>query len=339
MKLAWWRESGTPIDLWHRVRVGVTVLVSVFLLGVGGYMLLGLSMLDALYQTAITLSTTGYRELGDVDGPYMVFTIVLILVGSGTALFVVGSLLETFIEGRLSTEIRRQRMAREMSELRDHTVLCGWGQVGQAITNSICAEGGTVVVIDRAVDIADQGIRFSISGDATDDAVLRAAGIEHARALVVALDHDADKVYVTLSGRALKPDLFIVARATHADAAPKLYRAGADRVVNPHELGGSHMAALVMQPNVAEFLGVVMHDKELALRLEEHRIGAGSPLAGQPLGSACELADVTVLAIRSVHGEFHQTPPRDVRPAVGDVLIVLGTGEQHSTFRELLHSV
>ena len=132
-----------------------------------------------------------------------------------------------------------------------------------------------------------------VLGDATSDDVLRRAGIERARALVAALATDADNLFITLSGRALRPDLFIVARAREESSVEKLTRAGADRVVNPQEIGGARIAAFLLQPHVTEFLDVVMHDRSIELRLEEVTVPSDSPLAGQTLRQA-HVRDKTV---------------------------------------------
>ncbi len=318
-------------DLWRRLQVAVAILIGVLVAGTVGYLLLGLDLVDAIYQTVITVSTVGYREIGEVDTSYQLFTIALVMFGAGSVLYTIGVLLETLVEGRLGSEFGRRRMERDIQHMSDHIVVCGWGQVGQAISDTLAKEGCDVVVIDRRHDQVDTG-HLHMVGDATEDGILTEAGIERASALVVALDSAADNVYVTLSARALNAALFIVARATSGQAEPKLYRAGADRVVNPHQLGGAHMAALVTQPNVAEFLDIAMHDRELAVTITEVDITADSPFLGHPLADA-ELGGVTILALRERGGRFVHHPDLSMRPAPGDVLIALGTDEEHDALR------
>ncbi len=328
-----WRRTlrASPSELWRRLRVALAILVAVLLGGTLGYLILGLDFVDAVYQTVITVSTVGYRELGDVDTGYKIFTVALIMLGAGSVLYTVGVLLETLLEGRLTREFGRLRMERTIDEMRDHIVVCGWGQVGQSIGYTLGSEGQKVVVVDRDPDL-EMEHRLFVVGDATDDGVLTRAGVPRASALVVALDSAADNVYVTLSARSLKPNLFIVARATSPGAEPKLYQAGADRVVNPHHLGGAHMAALVTQPNVAEFLDITMHDRELAVSITEVTVPEGSPLLGRTL-AASNLGGVTILALREPTGRFVHHPPHTLRPKVDDVLIALGTDDQHAELR------
>ena len=162
-------------------------------------------------------------------------------------------------------------------------------------------------------------------------------GIERASALVAAVDVDAANSFITLSARAFRPELFIVSRARSTDSEEKLLRAGADRVVNPQNIGGARMAAFVLRPHVAEFLDVVMHERNLEFRLEELGIDAASPIAGQTLRDA-HLRDRTgalVLALRDPAGRFLTNPPPDTSLEPGHVLIAIGTGEELAALAEV----
>jgi voltage-gated potassium channel len=227
-------------------------------------------------------------------------------------------------------------MDKQIAGMTGHVVVCGWGRVGKAIARNVTGTGHEVVIVDRDPDrLADAG-HPAVVGDATDDTVLRQAGIERCRALVAALDTDADNLYVTLSGRTLRPDLFIVARARLAASEEKLLRAGADRVVNPQAIGGARMAAFVLQPHVAEFLDVVMHDGSLEFRLEEVPVPDSSPLAGRSLRDA-RIRDRTgalVLALRDSSGAFTTNPPPETAIEAGQVLIAVGTAAQLAALGE-----
>ncbi|MDH3190437.1 MAG: potassium channel protein, partial [Acidimicrobiia bacterium] len=326
---------------WRNVRYGVVALISVQLLGSVAYIFIGLEPFEAFYQTLITITTVGFGEIGDEIGTsFRVITSLLIMGGVGVALYTIGAAFEAVIEGRLSEQFGRSRMQKVLDRIHGHVIVCGWGQVGRAISRSLRAQGGDVIVIDRREDLLDVADLPALVGDATDDRVLRQAGIERARGLVVALDSDADCTYVTLSGRALNPNLFIVARANGPSAEPKLRHAGADRVVNPHEIGGARMAAFVTQPNVADFLGEAMHDEQLSVELREYAVVGGSRLDGANLGVS-HLADATgvkVLAVRRADGSFDHHPGDSTTFVAGDVPIVLGTREQLDAVRNWLGS-
>ena len=326
-----------PRNPWARFKTGLGVLTLVLIAGTGGYVMLGLDPLDAIYQTVITISTVGYREIGEVAERYKVFTVFLILFGTGTSLYTLGVLIETMFEGRLDDQFRRRRMQRGIDRMKGHVVLCGYGQVGRAIEEELLKAGEAVVAVDRQepkYKRFPEGHRM-VMGDATEDSVLLQAGLDRASTLVVALNSDVDNLFITLTARAINSDLFIVARANESVTVPKLQRAGASRVVNPQLIGGARMAALVSDPEVVEFLDVVMHNGEFEIRLSEILVTEDSAFAGRSL-AGCGIrtrTGVTVLSVRRGN-DFATNPPADFVFLPGDLLISLGTAEQLTALRK-----
>jgi voltage-gated potassium channel len=298
----------------------------------------GFSPLDALFQTVITVTTVGFGEIHPFTPGEEGFTIGLILVGVGTAAYALSVLIEFFIEGYLGGSVRRKRMESRINAMRDHVILCGWGRVGRAIAHNLRAYESEVVVVDNSLERIATVPGPSVCGDATDEDVLRAAGLDRARVMVTALQADADNLYVTLTARSMCPGLFIVARAGTEQAVPKLIQAGANRVVNPQDLGGARMAALAVQPHVAEFLDVVMHDGSLEFRLEQVDVPAGSPLAGRTLRETRihDLTGTLVLAMREPGGGFRTNPSPVAEIVAGEVLIVIGDESQVARLRALM---
>jgi voltage-gated potassium channel len=304
--------------------------------GTIGFWLLGFSALDALYQTVITVTTVGFREVEPLSGTGKVFTMALILTGVGTVLYTLSAVLEMLIEGQLRDILGRRRMERDIKTLSGHTIVCGWGRVGTTIAQYMSGSGTTVVVIDEDAERLADCAFASVVGDATSDDVLAQAGVDRAGALVAAVSEDAANLFVVVSARALRPDLFIVARVRSEANESKMLRAGANRVVNPQRIGGARMAAFVSQPHVAEFLDVVMHDGSLEFRLGEIAVGASSPAVGQSLRDA-HLRDQTgalVLAIRTADGSFVTNPPPTTVLESGHVLIAVGTQLQLDELRK-----
>jgi voltage-gated potassium channel len=306
------------------------VLAAIMGAGTFGYWALGLSPLEAFYQTVTTVSTVGFRPLFRFTGTAEVFTIVLILFGVGSVLYASGAVFEALVEGHLSNLWGRRRMERKVSDLSDHVIVCGWGRIGRSVAANLVAAGREFVVIDQDANRLAQVPHLYLVGDATDDAVLRQAGIEKARALMATTSTDTTNLYLTLSGRALNPGLFIVARAQMPDSEPKLFRAGADRVVNPQAIGGARMVALVLQPHVAEFLDVITHSGQVEFRLAEVPVSRDSPLAGRFLRDARvqEQTGAMVLALRGEDGTFATDPGLDSVLSGGQVLIVVGTSNE-----------
>jgi voltage-gated potassium channel len=315
------------MDPWRRLWLGIGAIAGVLMAGTAGYLLLGFPLLDALYQTVTTVTTVGFREVQPLSETGRVFTMVLILVGVATVLYTFSLLMGALIEGQVRELFGRRRMERQISRMSGHVIVCGFGRVGRNIADYVSKAEQAVVVVDRDAQRVLSVPYPVVVGEATEDRVLYEAGIQRARVLVTALTTDADNLFVTLSGRAIRPDLFIVARARLEDSENKLTRAGADRVVNPQSIGGQRMAAFVLQPHVAEFLDVVMHDGTLEFRLEEVALPAGSPLAGASLRDA-HIRDRTgalILALRDGDGSFTTNPPPETTLAAGQILIAIGT--------------
>ena len=237
-------------------------------------MLFGFGFLDAVYQTVITVTTVGFNSPHPLEAGSKVFTIILILVGVGTALYTFSAVLEVLIEGHMRDLVRRRKMERDIARMSGHVIVCGWGRVGREVAQFLTSAGPEVVVVDRDSERLNEVPYASVHGDVTDDETLHQAGIERAATLVAALDTDADNLYVTVAGKSMRPDLQIIARARNESSEPKLVRAGADRVVNPQQLGGDRMASFVTQPHVVDFVDVVMHDGTLEFRLEELAVSA-----------------------------------------------------------------
>lgn len=317
-------------------RRSMAALAAILVVGVVGYLVLGLTPLDAVYQTVTTVTTVGFEEVVPFGTSEKAFTIVLIVVGVGVALYALTAVLGLAIEGYLGNAWGRRRMDREIARLEHHAIVCGWGRVGRSAAEQLVNAGQGVVVVDADGQRLGDCPHPFIVGDAARDDVLQKCGIHRAKTLLASLDTDAASLYVTLTARHLNPDLVIIARCRTEDAEQKLLRAGADRVVNPQHIGGSRIAAFALQPHVVDFLEVAMHDADVAFRLEEVEIAAGSSLAGSTIREARlhEGDGALLMALRQRNGGgFVTNPPGDVIMGLGDVVIAVGTDQQLTNLR------
>lgn len=138
---------------------------------------------------------------------------------------------------------------------------------------------------------ADDGY-LCLQGNATSDEVLNDAGIHQAQGLVAALDSDADNLYITLSAKGMRPELFVFARASTEESEAKLRRTGADRTILPYRIGGRRMAMLMLQPLVVDFIDATMHSHSHELVLKDIKVGPGSPLVGITAKEELDCCDV-----------------------------------------------
>ena len=320
----------------------ILIAVTITVVGVVGFIVIeGYSFLDALYMAVITLSTVGYGEVQPLSEAGKAFTVVLILFGLGFVLYTITTVATAVIEGSLIDFMKGRRMDRRIRELEGHVLVCGYGRVGMWAARALSAAGREIVVVDqdpaRVRHATEKGL-LAMEGDATEDEQLESAGLERAGALVCALDNDAENVFLAVTARGISRRLLIVARASDEKAEAKLRRAGADRVISLHELGGQRMAYSILQPAAFDFLDVFIRDEALDLRLHEFRVPKGSEVAGKALrdGRLRQDTGAIVIAIRRDGGKFDGNPDPGFVLAEGDELIALGREEQLARLHELL---
>ena len=303
---------------------------------------------DAFYMTVTTVSTVGYGELHPFSEAGRIFVSFYILYNLLVVAYLVSVLTTFLFEGELRNIFKMYRTDQEIKRFSGHIVICGFGANGRRAYQELVANGVRVVVVEQDVqlmkDISDGktgedyggdgtpgGAILTVFGDATTDAVLEQAGVTRASALITALSKDADNVFVALSARALNPHMKIIARAQLKTSQSKLLSAGADAVVMPDEIGGSHMAKLVVRPDVIRFLDLISGLTADKLRLEELSY---DQLRREMRGQSIRELDVrsrtgaTVIGLRMADGNFVVSPPADYAPAPGDVLLMLGSEQQ-----------
>lgn len=329
-----------PDELRRRLaRVGSAIVV-VLVGGTAGYVLLeGWTFLESLYMTVTTIATVGFGEVRPLDDRGRVFTIILIVSGTGVMAFLLGTIVEYVVSGELTGALRRRRVQQAIDQLRGHYIVCGHGRVGNEVVHDLEVAGAAVVILDRTPPPEAPGERHHfLEGDAADDQLLLRAGVVRARGLVAATGDDNANIVVTLTARALNPELVIVARASHPGAEAKLLRAGASHVISPYRIGGRRMATQLLHPRVTDFLDRVMHSGELEFWIEETRVEPASGLTGRSLHEADLVGrtGVNLLALaRQGDGVLLTNPDAATRIEAGDVLIGFGTREQFGRLARL----
>jgi voltage-gated potassium channel len=314
--------------------LALAVPVLLLLVGTGGYMLVeGWGAFDALYMSAITVTTVGYLEVHPLSHAGRLFTIGYLLVGVFSLFYVATAIIRSIVSGEVRQHLGRQLMERTLSTIEGHVVVCGLGRMGQIVCEEFSKMEMPFVVIERDPALAESlniphGI--GLSGDATSDEVLRRAGVERARTLVTVAASDADNLYIVMSARLMNDKLYIVARAADEEAEKKLRRAGANRVVSPYVIGGQRVAQAVLRPAVLDFIELATREDFLELQIEEVAVGPRGSLVGVPVkdNRIRQELGVMLLAVRKPSGEMRFNPTPDTILQAGDVLIALGHKEQ-----------
>jgi voltage-gated potassium channel len=326
------------------------LVVLLLTVGTWGYVWLGegrWAAYDALYMTVITLSTVGYGEtLSDIDSVpgARIFTMGLILGGTGVMLYLTSVLTAFLVEGDLGGGLRRRMMRRRIEALSGHTVVAGFGRTGQSVVTELRATGHRFIVIEQDAAklerlAAESGEELLyIVGDATDEDTLREAGLDRATSLVACLTDDRDNLFLVFSARNEHRGLRIVAKVVDPDNERKLVRAGADAVVSPAHIGGTRLVDAVVRPMVTDFIESLMRDRNDPHRIEEFEIPADGALVGLTLGETGLFSDgdALVMAARTPGGALQYTPGPDFPLSAGVHLVVFMRAADCRPFREQL---
>jgi voltage-gated potassium channel len=310
------------------------ILLIVVFVGIVGYRVIEhWTLLESVYMVITTVLTIGFQEMHPLSAAGRVLTLAIAIAGVGTAIYAAGQAAEIIVEGEILGYRMRRKMDKRIREMKDHYIISGFGRVGHQVAADFAAAQIPYVIIDSkpetVSELEPKGVPH-IVGDATLDETLEEAGIRRAKGLVACSDSDVANVYVTLSARALNPNLNIIARAAQLETEKKLVMAGANRVISPYVMSGRRMAAMAVRPISSDFLDLVTHGGELEFRLHEVAVPDQSSLIDRTLAEA-EIrtrSGALVLAIRKASGTFELQPKSSSVICRGDILVVIGTQEQ-----------
>ncbi len=318
----------------------VGAIVVLLVVGTTGFVwALGEPWHAALYRTIVTASLTGLDSTPH-GAKAEALTIAVVLAGVAIFSYFASQLVDALAHGILGGARREKRRRRMIEELRDHIIVCGYGRVGRRAAEEFRAAGVPYVVLDfgeEALAYAAENGDLYVNGNGADDEDLTEAGIDRARGLIVSADDDADNLYITLSAKARRPDIVVVARASSEAAERKLRLAGADRVVTPYTTAGRVMANLMTKPQVTAFVNVLTSAREPNLSFEEIEVVPTCGVVGQTIGGL-EVARRTgayIVAVRRPAGELELRPSKETVLEEGDVIVGIGSPEEIRKLEEL----
>ncbi len=323
-------------DSLKRIQVGATCFALIFGMAVTGYRMAGWSLLDAIYMVVITVFGVGFGEVRPMSPYLRIFTIFVIVSGYTAVAYIVGGFLQLITEGEINRALGARRMKKDIATLKQHVIICGYGRLGQILAHKMVESQQPFVIIDNSLNrvetVAAMGY-LVCHGNATDEEILEAAGIQQAKALTTVLPDDAANVFITLTARSLNPNLVILARGEFPSTEKKLKQAGADHVVLPATIGALRMAHMITHPAAIEFLdqndGRSNLDELLAqidVQLDEFAIPPHSPLVGTSLGDLLVRGkrNFIIVALRRATGKTLTNPSDTIRLSEGDTLILMG---------------
>ncbi len=329
---------------WRKLLFALALLLMVAVCGTIGFKLLipQNTWIDALFMTAITISTVGLGPVHPLGQAGEVFAIFLIIGGAASVSMALTQGAGLVVEEVFSSQIGRRRMDRKIQSLKGHTIICGFGRMGSAVAEIFAREKIPFVVIEddpeTLVELQERGYLY-VRGDATSDDVLQDAGLERAASLVALLRTDADNLFVTLSARQLNPAISVIVRAEDESGARKLSRAGATRIITPYLSGAHRLANAAIRPAFIDFIEALTEGpSDLGFQFEEMTVDEGSAAAGKTLASLHlgQSVGVIVVAIMRTGNKMEFNPGGRTELSPGDTLIVIGTPEQFAQMRQML---
>jgi len=302
-----------------------------------GYIIIeGYSFLEALYMTTISITTAGFNEVRPLSDEGRMFTVFLLLTSWATFAFVITRITQFVVTGEINQYFKTRKNMKAVTELNHHVILCGFGRNGQQAARTLKNHNMDFVVIEKEKESLEKALPFFpelvyLVGDGTDDDLLKKAGIDKATALITALPVDADNVFIVLSARGLNQKLHIISRASEESSYPKLKKAGADNVIMPDKIGGSHMATLISKPDVIEFMDFLSSEDGESVNMESVPYELlPSSIKDKSLKVVMEWnkTGVNCLGIKNREGKFMINPPGETLITEGCKVIVFGTRSQ-----------
>lgn len=319
------------------------LVLAVLVMGSVGYTILGYTTSEAIYQTIITMATVGFEEVHPLDSRGMWFTSILVIISIGIFAYAVTTFTRYVVEGVFRNSYKDTKVKRKISRLSDHVIICGYGRNGMQAAAGLLEHSVPIVIIEQDADIV-QGLRETpgilyVEGDATDEEILKAAFIHSARAMITTLPEDADNMFVVLSAKELNPSIKIISRASMENSDVKLKRAGATNVIMPDKIGGQRMAKLVAQPDIVEFIDVLLLQSSENVVLEE--------ISCKNLASCFSGKSIMELDIRNTSGaniigmkrkdkSYLINPTPDTTLTSSDQLFALGSRAQIEHLRKTI---
>ncbi|HRX67238.1 MAG TPA: NAD-binding protein [Tenuifilaceae bacterium] len=319
-------------------------MVTILAIGVLGYMAIeDFSFTEAFYMTIITMGTVGFKEVRTLSVPGMWFTILLIIISLGIFAFALSLITKHFVELMASNLNNNKKVEKKLETVSQHVIVVGYGRNGQQAVKVLLSHRIPVVVIDNKPEniqlLAEIPEILYTQGDATEDKVLLAAGINRARAIITALPNDADNLFVVVTARELNPKIKIISRASSVGNDKKLKIAGASNVIMPDTVGGQRMATLVIQPDILEFIENIMLANQSDVSLVEISCASISERNNNlSIGNLKirEVSGVTILGLKNGDNEYVLNPSPDTLLTPNDMLFVLGSPEQINGLKKLL---
>jgi len=285
---------------------------------------------SSLWKTLNIISTVG--AMGSLTIPEQIWSIVVMVFGLGIAFYGFGNLTALLTSGEIFNIYEYRKMQRKLNTIKNHVILCGFGNTGQMIAKRLSNDHEPFVIIERNPEIArearDQGW-LVVVGDCTNEEILLQAGLSRAKILITVLDSDTENVFVVLTAKDLAPSIHIIARATLPTTVRKLQRAGAAYVTVPNEIAAIQMADLAVHPEIRSFITKALGRDEIELLeipVSEHPWMHGKSIRDLNLTRTADVIVFSVIRNGKDAGQSFNPPPDTIVENDDTLLVVARSG-------------
>lgn len=317
------------------------LLIFVLLFGVMGFRLIsGANWIDAIYMTVITITTVGFKEVVELDDQGKLFTVFLIIISVFVFAYAISVITEYILSRSTLKNIIQRKTIKKIRQMENHIIICGFGRNGRQAAEKLNAYNQEFVIIEKEraiIEKYENAGTFFVEGNASEDEVLKRAGIDQAKCLITALPSDADNLFVVLSARQINKKLLIISRASQETSYKKLKLAGADNVIMPDKIGGEHMASLVVVPDLVEFIDNLSISGDNKTNVEEIKMEDLTTSNKEISLKELDLrrkTGCTVIGYKTPEGEYIINPEAELKLAKESKIIVLGRPEQIELLKE-----
>lgn len=319
------------------------LLIGVTAFGTLGYFLIeGWNVFDSFYMTVITISTVGFGEVHELSTAGRLFTSFLLITSIGSFAYTISTFTNYLMGGEYTSSLKEYKLNKKLNKMNNHIIICGFGRVGRQVVEDLLFYKKDFVIIEKDESIISEYSKnpkyIFIKGDSTKDDVFERAEIKKARAIISCLPKDSDNVYVVLTAREKCSNIEIIVRATSSEAVSKLKMAGANQVILPAAIGGSHMASLITNPTVSEFMTMVKTEGTTGVNIESISFNElPEEFQNKTIGEleVKRQTGVTIIGFKTPTGEYIINPDWSLKVLPQSQLFVLGSTEQIAKFNQL----
>lgn len=330
-------------------RLPLILTVVVMLIGTIGYVLIeDFTMMDALFQTAITFTTVGFGEVAPISDAGRIFTINLIIAGFAVFTSAIGILVAEFKKGNIVAILKERKMLYKIARMKRHFVVCYHNDYTVEVTQQLRKNHIPFVVIDPRPDIHEWALEHKyphyLHAEPHAELAMLKAHLSSAKGLISLSSSIADNIAIIASVRLFEKEhdlprpYYVISSAQSMSDVEKLKKLGADTVVAPTKITAQRISAMAARPDMENLLEEFLYKSDNPLDMKEIEVPRYSWAILKKLKETHirEITNTSVVGITKKDGKFITMPRGDVLVTSECKLLLVGTRDGIKMTRELM---